>query len=146
MKKLLTLLLIPLAVFAAAPVVTITDSFDAIVDGKNWGKFGDVVVNNKTNAELLVAVNLAVMAKAAAIKTDADAKVAASVKAKADAETAKAVESTRVEAIVAALKGVDPKSLPAPVQSALMTKAQAEKAALLAKKAEIEAALAKATP
>ena len=156
MNKILSLVLVLLSgvAFAAAPVVVIDDNWNAIVDGANAGKFGDVIVNNKANAELLVAVNLAVMAKANAVKAERDAALAAKAaaetakaaaeSAKAAADTAKAAETARVAQIIAALKGVAPASLPPEVQAAIQTEAEKKKAALLAQKAALEAELAKA--
>ncbi len=89
----------------SAPIVTITDSFDAIVDGQNWGKFGDVVVNNSGNAELLVAVNRAVTAKADEMRAtlaERDATIAANAQAVADARAVLMTEDERKAAALQA--------------------------------------------
>ncbi len=56
MKKLLALLILPLTVIAAEPVITINDNDDVLVDGQNYGKPGDVMANNR---QLIVPVQKA---------------------------------------------------------------------------------------
>lgn len=157
MKNIIALLFLTGAsiAFAAAPAVAIDDNLNAIVDGSGWGKVGDVIVNNKDNAALIVAVNIALTAKLAAIKATADANVtaaldardaalaakAAAETAKGVAETAKAAEAARVAAIVAALKGV---AIPLPpvVAQAILTEEAKKKAGLQSQKADLEKQLA----
>lgn len=127
MKKLLCLLALSLPAFAAAPIVVIDDNFNATVDGSGFGKAGDVIVNNKNNAELVVAVNIALTAKLAALKSAADASVAAANSARDAAITAKEAEKT------------------AAVNAANAAKTNAENAKTAAEAAKSAAEAAKAT-
>lgn len=147
MKTIVCFLALVTAALAAAPIVTIDDNLNVIVNGSDWGKAGDVIVNNKANAELVVAVNLALTAKLTAMKSAADASVVAANSARDAALADKATETARVAAIVTALKSVAlGVPLPPVVARAILTENARMKAALLAQKAAAEAELAKIGP
>jgi hypothetical protein len=94
MKRFLTLALcalLPLAAFATAPVVTVTDDGNCYVDGVNYGQPQDAIANNH---DLAPAIGAAFIAHHAKVQADAQTAIkAAQDAAAAQTSTAQAAAS-----------------------------------------------------
>lgn len=121
MKKIIALALcalVSLAAFAAAPLVTISDTGNTYVDGVNVGQPADAIANNP---KLASPIQTALVAFVATVKAEQAAATKAAQEGAAKAITAhtnaKAAEIDALKAEVAKLRAEIAALKPAPVEA-----------------------------